>query len=81
MGLLLNIIGKYKDGQQITALLNIIIFGIFLAQELIQNAEDAGATEVKFLYDETQYGTETLWSKDMAQYQGKNQCLGTSFMS
>lgn len=44
----------------------------FLDQELIQNAEDAGATEVKFLYDETQYGTETLWSKDMAQYQGKN---------
>lgn len=40
-------------------------------QELIQNAEDAGATEVRFLYDETQYGTETLWSKDMAQYQGK----------
>ncbi|ERE91622.1 sacsin [Cricetulus griseus] len=39
-------------------------------EELIQNAEDAGATEVKFLYDETQYGTETLWSKDMAQYQG-----------
>lgn len=40
-------------------------------QELIQNAEDAGATEVRFLYDETQYGTESLWSKDMAQYQGK----------
>lgn len=45
---------------------------MFYGQELIQNAEDAGATEVKFLYDETQYGTETLWSKDMAQYQGKN---------
>lgn len=45
---------------------------MFHGQELIQNAEDAGATEVKFLYDETQYGTETLWSKDMAQYQGKN---------
>lgn len=43
----------------------------FLPQELIQNAEDAGATEVRFLYDETQYGTETLWSKDMVQYQGK----------
>lgn len=49
-----------------------LYFDLFcLLQELIQNAEDAGATEVRFLYDETQYGTETLWSKDMAQYQGK----------
>lgn len=47
-----------------------VLFISFLPQELIQNAEDAGATEVRFLYDETQYGTETLWSKDMAQYQG-----------
>lgn len=39
-------------------------------QELIQNAEDAGATEVKFMYDETEYGVESLWSHDMAQYQG-----------
>lgn len=49
----------------------LVLFGFFPSQELIQNAEDAGATEVRFLYDETQYGTETLWSKDMAQYQGK----------
>ena len=27
-------------------------------QELIQNAEDAGARDVKFLYDKTQYGTD-----------------------
>ncbi|KAK1785874.1 hypothetical protein P4O66_003240 [Electrophorus voltai] len=39
--------------------------------ELIQNAEDAGATEVKFLYDETEYGVDLLWSHDMAQYQGR----------
>ncbi|KAG7253716.1 hypothetical protein CRUP_023161, partial [Coryphaenoides rupestris] len=38
--------------------------------ELIQNAEDAGATEVKFMFDETEYGVESLWSHDMAQYQG-----------
>lgn len=49
----------------------IFICFFLLPQELIQNAEDAGATEVRFLYDETQHGTETLWSKDMAQYQGK----------
>lgn len=44
-------------------------------QELIQNAEDAGATEVKFLYDETEYGVESLWSPDMAQYQGNANML------
>lgn len=58
----------------------LLFFGVYLDQELIQNAEDAGATEVKFLYDETQYGTETLWSKDMAQYQGKSQYLGINFI-
>lgn len=42
----------------------------FILQELIQNAEDAGATEVKFMYDETEYGVESLWSPDMAQHQG-----------
>lgn len=52
-----DILRRYPEGGQIL-------------KELIQNAEDAGATEVKFLYDETQYGTETLWSKDMAPYQG-----------
>eukprot|EP00079_Xenopus_tropicalis_P015003 XP_004912121.1 PREDICTED: sacsin isoform X1 [Xenopus tropicalis] len=52
-----DILRRYPEGGQIL-------------KELIQNAEDAGATEVKFLYDETHYGTESLWSKDMAQYQG-----------
>ncbi|XP_034266196.1 LOW QUALITY PROTEIN: sacsin [Pantherophis guttatus] len=52
-----DILRRYPEGGQIL-------------KELIQNAEDAGATEVRFLYDETQYGTESLWSKDMAQYQG-----------
>ena len=35
----------------------------FLFQELIQNAEDAGATEVKFLYDKHSYGTKKLLRK------------------
>ncbi|KAK9402410.1 sacsin, partial [Crotalus adamanteus] len=52
-----DILRRYPEGGQIL-------------KELIQNAEDAEATEVRFLYDETQYGTESLWSKDMAQYQG-----------
>ncbi|XP_073439129.1 sacsin [Dendrobates tinctorius] len=52
-----DILRRYPEGGQIL-------------KELIQNAEDAGASEVKFLFDETHYGTESLWSKEMAQYQG-----------
>lgn len=46
------------------------LYNVSAIQELIQNAEDAGATEVKFMYDEMEYGVESLWSPDMAQYQG-----------
>ncbi|KAI8499261.1 hypothetical protein Bbelb_230250 [Branchiostoma belcheri] len=42
--------------------------------ELIQNAEDAGASEVRFLYDQTQYGTRTLHSPKLAPYQGPALC-------
>uniref|UniRef100_A0A8C4S8P2 Sacsin molecular chaperone n=1 Tax=Erpetoichthys calabaricus TaxID=27687 RepID=A0A8C4S8P2_ERPCA len=52
-----DILRRYPEGGQIL-------------KELIQNAEDAGATEVKFMYDEREYGRESLWSADMEQYQG-----------
>ncbi|KAM9853358.1 sacsin isoform 2-T2 [Aulostomus maculatus] len=52
-----DILRRYPEGGQIL-------------KELIQNAEDAGAREVKFMYDETEYGVESLWSPDMAQHQG-----------
>ncbi|KAG5836816.1 hypothetical protein ANANG_G00232640 [Anguilla anguilla] len=52
-----DILRRYPEGGQIL-------------KELIQNAEDAGATEVKFMYDETEYGQESLWSNNMGQYQG-----------
>ncbi|CAK7337978.1 unnamed protein product [Dovyalis caffra] len=38
--------------------------------ELIQNAEDAGASEVTFLLDKTQYGTSSVLSPEMADWQG-----------
>ncbi|KAJ4710441.1 Zinc finger, C3HC4 type [Melia azedarach] len=38
--------------------------------ELVQNAEDAGASEVVFLLDKTQYGTSSLLSPEMADWQG-----------
>ncbi|KAL8139892.1 hypothetical protein V2J09_005913 [Rumex salicifolius] len=38
--------------------------------ELVQNAEDAGASEVIFLLDTTQYGTSSVLSPEMADWQG-----------
>ncbi|XP_063798761.1 sacsin-like [Pseudophryne corroboree] len=52
-----NILRKYPDGGQIL-------------KELIQNADDAKASEVIFIYDEREYGTETLHSSDLHVIQG-----------
>ncbi|KAL5993451.1 hypothetical protein ACLOJK_014376 [Asimina triloba] len=38
--------------------------------ELVQNADDAGASEVIFLLDKTQYGTSSILSPEMAEWQG-----------
>lgn len=38
--------------------------------ELLQNAEDAGASEVTFLLDKTHYGTSSVLSPEMADWQG-----------
>ncbi|KAI8513748.1 hypothetical protein Bbelb_080720 [Branchiostoma belcheri] len=46
----------------------------FFHQELIQNAEDAGASEVRFLYDQTQYGEKTLRSPKLVPCQGPALC-------
>uniref|UniRef100_A0A8C6S4J9 Sacsin/Nov domain-containing protein n=1 Tax=Neogobius melanostomus TaxID=47308 RepID=A0A8C6S4J9_9GOBI len=51
------ILRRYPDGGQIL-------------KELIQNADDAGATEVVFIHDDRSYGTENLWAEDLAKYQG-----------
>ncbi|GLT87071.1 hypothetical protein SLE2022_051720 [Rubroshorea leprosula] len=42
--------------------------------ELVQNAEDAGASEVIFLLDKTQYGTSSVLSPEMADWQGPALC-------
>ena len=39
-------------------------------KELIQNADDAGATEVKFLIDRRRHPTETLFKPEMKDLQG-----------
>ncbi|CAH1252536.1 SACS [Branchiostoma lanceolatum] len=56
-----DILNRYPDGGQIL-------------KELIQNAEDAEASEVRFLYDRTQYGTRTLHSPKLAPFQGPALC-------
>ena len=46
-----------------------ILFELLLFQELIQNAEDAGASQVKFLHYKHSHGTEKLHSDGLAQFQ------------
>ncbi|XP_078511034.1 sacsin-like isoform X2 [Lissotriton helveticus] len=52
-----NILHKYPDGGQIL-------------KELIQNADDAGASEVIFVHDERDYEKKSLWSEDLDTFQG-----------
>ncbi|XP_040280413.1 sacsin-like isoform X2 [Bufo bufo] len=52
-----NILRKYPDGGQIL-------------KELIQNADDAKASEITFIYDERENGTDTLYAKDKHVIQG-----------
>ena len=52
-----NIIKDYEDS-------------IDVFKELIQNADDAGATEVKFLVDWRQHGVDQLFSNEMRHWQG-----------
>ncbi|RXN35734.1 sacsin-like protein [Labeo rohita] len=42
-----------------------------IAEELIQNADDAGASNVVFIHDERHYGTQSLWTEDLREYQAK----------
>lgn len=44
----------------------------FYLKELIQNADDAGATEVKFLFDsrENAFGTSSLIHPELSKFQG-----------
>ena len=39
-------------------------------KELIQNADDAGAKKVKFLYDGRSFGTQFLTTEHLRKYQG-----------
>ena len=64
------ILDKYPDGGQILKVLNILLRYKTkrLAQEMLQNAEDAGASEVRFVLDPSSYSREKI----MAPIAGKN---------
>ena len=55
-------------------LLSQILFNTvcIISQELIQNADDAGATEVKFLFDsrDNAFGTSSLVNVGLSKFQG-----------
>ena len=38
-------------------------------QELVQNGDDSGATQVRFTFDETCYDTNSLFSPEMQRFQ------------
>lgn len=46
------------------------IIRLTFEQELIQNADDAGASEVVFIHDERTYEKDSLLSEDLGKYQG-----------
>ena len=51
---------------------NIVLMVCIVSQELIQNADDAGATEVKFLFDsrDNAFGTSSLVNIGLSKFQG-----------
>jgi len=57
---------------------------LFSYQELIQNAEDAGATHIKFLHDKNSYGKAQLYDKKLEKFQVKERLdiiIASNFMA
>ena len=44
--------------------------GTSIFKELVQNADDAGASSVTFCLDYRQHGMESVWNEEMKQFQG-----------
>ncbi|RFU27756.1 hypothetical protein B7463_g8577, partial [Scytalidium lignicola] len=67
-------IDHYPQVQRLTTALKNICrdypAGGTVLRELLQNADDAGATAVKFVLDEDTHPTDTLINSHLAQYQG-----------
>ena len=57
------------SGNTITAAHKLVNRDANVFQELIQNAEDAHASQVKFLHDKHSYRREKLHSPELARFQ------------
>ena len=63
--------GQHEDiTQRIRHIVQDYATNIDIFKELIQNADDADATEIKFLIDWRHHGTESLLAEELKQWQG-----------
>ena len=61
---------KERVTRRISGIVNDYSGNIDVFKELIQNADDAGATEIKILIDWRQHGKEYLLQKELKRWQG-----------
>eukprot|EP00760_Papus_ankaliazontas_P023402 PhM_4_TR2050/c0_g1_i1/m.57990/K17592/SACS; sacsin len=68
--------GQHEDiTSRIRSILHMYPEGASILSELIQNADDAGATHVRVVYDEKQYKTAKTLSEPLSQWQGPAICF------
>ena len=76
-----SILSRYPDGQifkvreslcnmQQPTVPDFDLYSLFAVQEIIQNADDAGARVVRFYLDHRQHGRSSLVHPDVARFQG-----------
>ena len=61
---------NYTDLRGLRAAVLLFALAPARLQEIIQNADDAGARTVKFFLDHRQHGTESVVERDLAKHQG-----------
>lgn len=73
------ILRNYPEGTSILKVCAMIVHGPHscerVCQELIQNADDAGASELKFCLDNRQHASTSLAYDKMATFQGNARAL------
>lgn len=78
--------GKFRhQGERYTNLIKRVIrdyncksvgdTGFIAIQEFLANAEDCEATEFSVIWNQSQYGTDHLISKELAKWQGPSLCF------
>ena len=68
--------GQYESlTSRLHNILELYADGVGILHELIQNSDDAGATEVSFIFDQAQHGDQSLLSPSMREWQGPALCV------